>query len=100
MRHLADPLHLKRLEKVLAKIGVLQKLCTDPLDDPFHLGEIGVEGQVKGEFLDHPVTTVIGNPRDLPERQRVHGAAVMSQPQAANRYTLDGASDVPDLDVL
>jgi hypothetical protein len=33
MHHVADLLHLERLEKVFAKIGVLQELRTDPLDE-------------------------------------------------------------------
>src|SRR4051794_20964647 len=55
---------------------------------------------MKSEFLNHPVTTIIGEPRDLPEWQRVHGTAVMPQLQTADRDALDSAAYVTDFNVL
>jgi hypothetical protein len=46
------------------------------------------------------VATLIGQPADFAERDGMHRAPMVAQPQEAQRNALHGAADLPKFDVL
>src|SRR6516162_172188 len=95
-----DAARLERLEQPGPKLRILHQLLADPFDQALDEHYVAIERHPELELHDLPVATLIGQPADLTERDRVDGAAMVAKPQKAQRDTFYSAPDLPELNVL